>query len=87
MLVTSTFSFSQNIFYPSQNKFPILSLIYFVVCQGLNLDKSTSLLFGKGLINWQYYKELHLYFQYPGQEFCAVSNLFITIINIYGNNR
>ena len=33
MLVTSIFSFSQNVFYPSQNKFQYFYNIYFVVCK------------------------------------------------------
>ena len=33
MLVTSIFSFSHNIYYPSQNKLPYLSYIYLVVCK------------------------------------------------------
>ena len=33
MLETSIFSFSPNVFYLSQNRFQILSHIYFVVCK------------------------------------------------------
>ena len=33
MLVTSIFSFSHNVFYPSLNKFQFFSYIYFVVCK------------------------------------------------------
>ena len=33
MLVTNIFSFSHNVFYPSQNEFQIVSQIYFVVCK------------------------------------------------------
>ena len=33
IVVTSIFSFSQNVFYPSQNKFDFLSSICFVVCK------------------------------------------------------
>ena len=37
ILVTSIFSFSHNVFYPSQNKFQLFSRIYFVVCNNFNL--------------------------------------------------
>ena len=33
MLVTSIFSFSNNVFYPSQYKFQLFSHIYFVICK------------------------------------------------------
>ena len=33
MLVTSIFSFSNNVFYPSENKFQFFSHIWFVVCK------------------------------------------------------
>ena len=33
MLVTSIFSISQNVFYPSQNKFQFFGQVYFVVCK------------------------------------------------------
>ena len=33
MLVTSIFSFSHNVFYPSQNKLQLFNYIYFVVCK------------------------------------------------------
>ena len=45
MLVTSTFSFSHNVFYPSQKEF-VFKLQWF-----LNLDQSKTLLFGKELIH------------------------------------
>ena len=37
MLVTSIFSFSHNVFYPSQSKFQSFIYIYFVVCKCFNL--------------------------------------------------
>ena len=46
MVVPSIFSFSYNIFFPSKNKFQILSPIYHVV---FNLVMSKVLLFGKDL--------------------------------------
>ena len=51
MLVTSIFSFSYNVFYPSQNKLQFLSNIDFVVCKinAFNLDQSTIFSFDKDL--------------------------------------
>ena len=49
MLVISIFSFSHNVFYPSQKEFLCLSYICFVAADALNLDQSINLLFGKGL--------------------------------------
>ena len=37
MMVTSIFSFSHNVFYPSQNKLQFLSHIYFIVCKNFQL--------------------------------------------------
>ena len=48
MLVTSIFSFSRNVFYPSQKEFLCLSHIYLSSAKASNLDKSKILLFGKG---------------------------------------
>ena len=39
MLATSIFSFSHNIFYPSQDKFPFLSHIYFVICKSFQFGQ------------------------------------------------
>ena len=39
MLVTSIFSFSHNVFYPSQNEFQVLSHIWFAVCKCFQLEK------------------------------------------------
>ena len=39
MLVTSIFSFSQNVSYPFQNKFQLFGYIYFVICKCFNLDQ------------------------------------------------
>ena len=58
MLVTSIFSFSQNVFYPSQNKFQFFNHIYFVVCKCFQFDQSKILLFGKKLM----YVHLHTVF-------------------------
>ena len=51
MLVTGIFSFSHDVFYPSQNKIQFLSHIFFFVCKinAINLDQSKNLSFGKGL--------------------------------------
>ena len=49
MLITSIFSFSQDVFYPYQNKFEVLSHILSSV-NAFNLDKSKILSFGKELI-------------------------------------
>ena len=51
MLVTSIFSFSHNIFYPSQFQFQFLSHIFFFFssANAFNLDQSKYLLFGKEL--------------------------------------
>ena len=51
MLVTSIFSFSHNVFYPTQNKFQFFSHIYFVVCKCFQFGPVLKKLsFGKELI-------------------------------------
>ena len=40
MLVTSTFSFSRNVFYPSQMKFQFFGHIFLSSANALNLDQS-----------------------------------------------
>ena len=49
MLVTSTFSFFHNVFYPSQNNFQVLGYIYFVVCKSFELRLVYNFSFGKEL--------------------------------------
>ena len=48
MLVTSIFTFSHHVFYPSKSKFQFLIHIWIVVCKikALNLDQSKTLSFG-----------------------------------------
>ena len=50
MLVTSIFSFSHNVFYPSQNKFQFFSHIYLSSANAFSLNQSKILSFGKELI-------------------------------------
>ena len=47
VLENSIFSFSHNVFYPSQMKFQFFSHICFVICNAFNLDQSKILSFGK----------------------------------------
>ena len=52
MLLTSIFSFSHNVFYPFQKKFPFFCHIYFVIllsANAFNLDQPKILSFGKEL--------------------------------------
>ena len=52
MLVTSIFSFSYNVFYPSKKQILILSHIYFFVCRSFEFELAyKNLLFGKVEIN------------------------------------
>ena len=39
MLVTSIFSFTHNVFYPSQNKFQFFIYIYFVICKSFQFGQ------------------------------------------------
>ena len=49
-LVTSIFSFSQNIFHSSKNRFQFLSQIYILLsADAFSLDQTTILSFGKEL--------------------------------------
>ena len=50
MLVTSIFSFSHNVFHPSQKEILYWSSVYFFVCKCFQLDQSRTLFFVKGLI-------------------------------------
>ena len=47
MLVTSIFSFSQNVFYPSLNKFQFFHSHFFSSANAFNLDQFKVLSFGK----------------------------------------
>ena len=49
MLVPSIFYFSHYVFYPSQNKFQVLSYIDLASANAFNLDKSKILSFSKAL--------------------------------------
>ena len=49
MLVTSIFSFSHNVFYPSQKRFQFFVTFILSSTNAFNLDKSKVLSFGKGL--------------------------------------
>ena len=50
MLVTSIFSFSHNVFYPSQKEFLLESWVFFLLsANAFYLDQPKYLLFGKGL--------------------------------------
>ena len=49
MLVTSIFSFSHNVFYPSQDKFQFLSLFFLSSANAFNLDLTKILSFRKEL--------------------------------------
>ena len=51
MLVTSIFSFSQNVFYPSQNKFHFSVTFFFSSANAFNLDQSKILSFGKEIMH------------------------------------
>ena len=46
-LETSIFSFSVNVFYPSQNKFQLSFTFYLLSADAFNLDQSESLSCGK----------------------------------------
>ena len=56
MLETSIFSFSQNVFYLSQNKFQILSHIILSFARALNLNKSRIFQFGNELTGYEIYQ-------------------------------
>ena len=49
MLVTSIFSFSQNVFCPFRDKFQFLSHIFLLPAKAFDLDRSKILSFGKEL--------------------------------------
>ena len=52
MLETSIFSFSRNVFYPSQKECPYFLITFIVLsANAFNLNQSKKLLFGKELIN------------------------------------
>ena len=50
MLVTSIFSFSNNVFYPSHFKFHLLVTLILLSANAFNLDQSKILSFGKEFI-------------------------------------
>ena len=54
MLVTSIFSFSCNVFNPSQNKYQFFSQIYFVVCKCFQFRPVLNISFGKELTDFCY---------------------------------
>ena len=51
MLVTNIFSFSHNLFYPSQNKFQFLAEFNLSSANAFNLEQSKNLSFGKDLMD------------------------------------
>ena len=53
MLVTSIFSFSNNVFYPSQNKFQFSAKFNLSSANAFNLDQSKNLSLGKELMHLQ----------------------------------
>ena len=59
MQVTSIFSFSQNVFYPFQNKFQHLSHIYFVVCKCFQFDRVQNFVFWQSLFSP--FQDFHAY--------------------------
>ena len=72
MLVTSIFSFSHNVFYPSQNRFQFSFTFILSSANAFNLDQSENMLFGIELkvalqiLGRKFYKntkESSLYFQ------------------------
>ena len=70
MLVTSIFSFSHNVFYPSQNKFQFLSHIYLSSANASSSDRSKILSFGK---------EFMLTVLKPSQPFTKQSQVLTTL--------
>ena len=54
MLVTSIFSFSHNVFYPSQNKFQFFSHIEFVVCKSFRFGLDFKFVFWHVELKWVY---------------------------------
>ena len=73
-MVTSNFSFSQHVFYPSQVKFQFLSRIHSVVCKCF-LDQSKSLLSGQELTLYQEFQLLTTLNPLPNNKFSDSSKL------------